>query len=175
MLFKSGISIRFENWGEGGRGGGHFWYGDNSFLNQLSDEKSNRNTFIFISFSPLIIHITSLHRPNLKVNVRFGGFLLRFFFLACKKSYPLSNNAKGVLLGRRYIFDVRRSVTSYACIFIFFHYSVYKRFKSLAPNPEAVTKATKLSRDELYALPEIKVRVWSKEKNINPNIDIEKG
>lgn len=34
---------------------------------------------------------------------------------------------------------------------------VYKRFKSLAPNPEAVTKATKLSRDELYALPEIKV------------------
>lgn len=81
------------------------------------------------------------------------------FFLACKKSYPLSSNAKGVLLGRRYIFDVRRSVTSYACIFIFFHYSVYKRFKSLAPNPEAVTKATKLSRDELYALPEIKVRV----------------
>lgn len=76
MLFKSGISIRFENWGEGGRGGGHFWYGDNSFLNQLSDEKSNRNTFIFISFSPLIIHITSLHRPNLKVNVRLGGFLL---------------------------------------------------------------------------------------------------
>lgn len=77
MLFKSGISIRFENWGEGGEGRGSFLvWGNNSFLNQLSDEKSNRNTFIFISFSPLIIHITSLHRPNLKVNVRLGGFLL---------------------------------------------------------------------------------------------------
>lgn len=34
---------------------------------------------------------------------------------------------------------------------------VYKRFKSLAPNPGAVTKATKLSRDELFELPELKV------------------
>lgn len=34
---------------------------------------------------------------------------------------------------------------------------VYKRFKSLAPNPEAVTKTSRLSCDDLFELPELKV------------------
>lgn len=105
----------------------------------------------------------------------FRGFFVLIFFLVCKKLYFFFNNVKGVLLGRRYIFDVRRSVMLYVCIFIFFYYSVYKCFKSLVLNLEVVIKVIKLLCDEFYVFLEIKVRVWLKEKNINLNIDIEKG
>lgn len=44
-------------------------------------------------------------------------------------------------------------------IFFYFFTSVFKSFKNLSPKPEAVTKTTKLSRDELFELPELKVRV----------------
>lgn len=56
--------------------------------------------------------------------------------------------------------------------FLYFFTSVYKRFKNLTPIPEAVTKKTKLSRDELFELPELKVRMWPIEKNETPYIYI---
>lgn len=58
--------------------------------------------------------------------------------------------------------------------FFYFFTSVYKSFKNLSPKPEAVTKTTKLSRDELFELPELKVRVWPNEKKKpeTPNIYI---
>lgn len=54
-------------------------------------------------------------------------------------------------------------------IFFYFFTSVFKSFKNLSPKPEAVTKTTKLSRDELFELPELKVRVWPNEKKKTRN------